>query len=195
MNAVKEYYNKYACHYNSSRKTKHFLKLNRIQLEFLIDNVGLESEVLDVGCGNGDFLKHFSNSCGIDFSEEMVAITKNHNLNACIGDATNLAFDDNSFDYAFSFKVFAHVPNCERMLSEMVRVSRKGIVFDFYKELSPKTIKDSLTKTTYLRHDSFNSIKFLLKDLNAEIKTTKEHKGYFMVYAIKQQRKEAKNEF
>ena len=69
----------------------------------------------------------------------------------------------------------------------MIRVSKKGIVFDFYNIFSLKAIKDNIReiKTNYIRHDNFNSIKILLKDLNITIKEKKEHKGYFMIYGVK----------
>ncbi len=190
MSDVKEYYSKCAKSYDSLRNTKHFFKLNKIQLDFLKQNIGGNAKLLEVGCGTGIFLKMLPNSCGIDFSKEMVKVAKSKNLKAFEGNATSLDFEDNSFDFVFSFKVFAHVPNCQLMLSEMVRVAKKGIVFDFYNFFSPKALKDYFNttyfnKTTYIRHDDFNSIKTMLDDLNITITDTKKHKGYFMIAGCK----------
>ena len=59
-------------------------------------------------------------------------------LDVVEGSATDLPFDDASFDVAYSFKVLAHVPDLDRALAEMARVVRPGghIVFDAYNRQS-----------------------------------------------------------
>ncbi len=185
VDSVNEYYSKYAKTYDSSRTTPHFSKLNKLQYLFLKENIDLNKRILEVGCGTGEFLKRIPTAVGIDFSEEMVKVAKSKNLNASLGDATRLDFKDNSFDYSFSFKVFAHVPNCQLMLSEMVRVSKIGIVFDFYNFFSLKALKDYFNGGDYIRHDDFNSVKSLLGDLKITVVDEKKHKGYFMVAGLK----------
>jgi SAM-dependent methyltransferase len=56
----------------------------------------------------------------------------------CEGSATSLPFADHSFDVACSFKVLAHVPEIERALGEMARVTRPGgvVIAEFYNSWS-----------------------------------------------------------
>ena len=42
-----------------------------------------------------------------------------------------LEFEDNSFDLVSGIRLMAHVPDWKEFLKEMIRVSKKGIVFDF----------------------------------------------------------------
>lgn len=44
---------------------------------------------------------------------------------------TPLAFADNSFDLVSGIRLMAHVPDWKLFLKEMLRVSKRGIVFDF----------------------------------------------------------------
>lgn len=186
--SVKSYYNKYAGHYDASRDTPHFSRLNQIQLDFLKSCISMSENLLEVGCGTGLFLKNFPKATGIDFSNCMIKIAKSKGLRVSFADATSLPFNDDSFDFVYSFKVFAHVPNCEKMLSEMARVAKKGIVFDFYDFYSLKAIRDSirdcLKKKTYIRHDKLSSIKFMLKKLGLRIEKTTRFKGYRLVFAV-----------
>ncbi len=47
------------------------------------------------------------------------------------GPLTGLPFDDRSFDVVTSFRMMAHVGDWERLLSEMTRVARRAVIFDF----------------------------------------------------------------
>lgn len=86
--------------------------------------------VLVVGCGAGIeaavlglLLK--AQVTGIDmdtnFDERAARIA-----NLQYGDATNMDFDDESFDFVFSFHALEHIPDYRKALSEMRRVLRLG---------------------------------------------------------------------
>ena len=95
---------------------------------------------LDVACGTGDLsiaaaVRHPRISVtGIDFVTEMVAAAKdkvqNKNLAGRIeimqGDALALPFEDNSFDVAGIAFGIRNIPDRERALSEMLRVTVPG---------------------------------------------------------------------
>lgn len=96
-------------------------------------------EVLDIGVGGGRTSAYLSSGAkrylGLDYSAEMVAAAQQRHpaLTFVQGDATDLAFDDGSFDVAvFSFNGIDCIPSDEgriRALAEMRRVVRpNGVV-------------------------------------------------------------------
>jgi len=100
--------------------------------------VGEGKDVLEVGCGTGLVLQRiaaFARSArGIDLSPGMLERARARGLTVDQGSATDLPYEDASFDVACSFKVLAHVPDLDRALREMIRVVRPGghVVFDAY---------------------------------------------------------------
>lgn len=91
-----------------------------------------KASVLDVGCGNG-FLSYalearFQRVVGLDFSEKMLEI--NPIKEKVHGSATEMPFEENSFDVVVSSHLLHHlVPeDREKTLREMQRVARHAIV-------------------------------------------------------------------
>ena len=87
-----------------------------------------ESLIMDFGCGNGKSVKEFyecgyqSFGCDIKSDSE-----ENVNLNKVIIRTIDLnpyvlPFDDNTFDFIFSYQVFEHVQNYSETISELARV-------------------------------------------------------------------------
>lgn len=88
---------------------------------------------MDIGCGIGDLLTNLrkkSNSVelyGIDYAENMINEAKKElvdNANLCVGDAENLPYDSNLFDFVISCAAFHHFPNPDKALFEMKRVMK-----------------------------------------------------------------------
>lgn len=101
-------------------------KINEIKK---IIPIGKNTKLLDVGCGNGFFSYYFEKMCnttGIDYSEKM--ILSNPIKKKYLMDATNLKFEDSSFDIAFCHAFLHHVDNANKVVKEMKRVSRKHVV-------------------------------------------------------------------
>jgi ubiquinone/menaquinone biosynthesis C-methylase UbiE len=105
------------------------------ELNFLIENVRVNENVLDLGCGNGRLYELFKFKIvgyyGIDNSEELIEIAKIRypRANFQVGDALNLPFPDNFFDNVFSVAVFHHIPSKEfriTFLKEAKRVLKPG---------------------------------------------------------------------
>lgn len=97
--------------------------------------------VLDVGCGNGiDSGKYKpANYTGVDISEPLISAAREYNPNYryYISDASHLPFPDKFVDFAFAIGVFENLPSLDTaraILSEMMRVSRKGVVIGWYCE-------------------------------------------------------------
>jgi len=85
--------------------------------------------LLDVGCGNGFFSHYFDQICqttGVDYSEKMLKqnpISRKHQM-----DANNLQFKDDSFDIVFCHALLHHVEDMSRVIQEMKRVSKSGVI-------------------------------------------------------------------
>ena len=86
---------------------------------------------MDVGCGTGRFLGTVTNA-GVDFSPKMVEIARRKGLPVALADATNLPFDDASFDHVVIMHLLMHVPDVGSVLREASRVVKDGgsVVFD-----------------------------------------------------------------
>ena len=89
--------------------------------------------VLDIGCGTGRltelFAADFKNAYGIDISEEMIRQAKERlndikNVHLYATDGLNYPFEDNFFDFIFSFVVFHHMPNREVVKKNFEEVYR-----------------------------------------------------------------------
>ena len=88
-------------------------------------------KILEAGCGNGknlDYLKlHGMNVYGIDFSEKLLGICKNKNLNVRYADIRNIPFPDNYFDCVISPAVIHHLKfetDRYKAIDEMLRVCK-----------------------------------------------------------------------
>ena len=93
-------------------------------------------DVLEIGCQNGAWLIDLAvagaNAVGIDVVEPAVEAASiraecwDVSIDARVGDACNLDFDDESFDIIASNDVIEHVPDKSAMVSEVMRVLRPG---------------------------------------------------------------------
>jgi len=109
---------------------KEFWGNNPAAIEFLAAT-GLLSrprKILEVGSGKGYMLRHLRDRghdvCGVDMDPAAIAecgqdVTVHQSL------ATDLPFDDGSFDIVVSFDLFEHVPDSDRHLHEVRRVLKK----------------------------------------------------------------------
>jgi ubiquinone/menaquinone biosynthesis C-methylase UbiE len=99
-------------------------------------------DLLEVGCGTGLLLRRFAqvtkSARGIDLSPGMLEKARERGLDVRTGSATDLPFPDASFDVTCSFKVLAHVPDIEKALREMIRVTRPEgtVIAEFYNPYS-----------------------------------------------------------
>jgi len=108
------------------------------RIERVIGEIGIErgASVLEVGVGTGLALSAYPHDChltGIDLAPDMLARARRKvdqegwkHIDLAVGDAQNLQFPDESFDYVTSFHVVSVVPDPKRMMREMVRVCRPG---------------------------------------------------------------------
>jgi SAM-dependent methyltransferase len=112
----------------------------------IVERYGRGRHVLEVGCGTGLILERIARFAeraeGIDLSDGMLEKARARGLRVAQGSATELPFEDASFDVACSFKVLAHIPNIEGALSEMMRVVRPGghVLAEFYNPISLRAL-------------------------------------------------------
>ncbi len=107
----------------------------RRDLEVIASLVPAGSRVLDLGCGNGEFLAWLKQHKGCTgYGVEI----DDANVQACIQRGVNVIqlnleeglalFEDRSFDVVLQIDTLQHLRNTERMLRETARVGRIGIV-------------------------------------------------------------------
>jgi ubiquinone/menaquinone biosynthesis C-methylase UbiE len=92
------------------------------------------AKVLDVGCGRGRVMKYFNNIIGVDVSEELLKSSIVPEKPLILADALKgLPFKDKCFDYTFACNVVGHFDDDQtKILSEMIRVTSKEILFNLY---------------------------------------------------------------
>ena len=108
---------------------------DRKDMELIAELVPRGSRVLDLGCGNGEFLAHLRDhrQCtgyGIEISDANVLACEQRGVNVIqLNLEEGLAlFEDQSFDVVLQLDTLQHLRNTEKMLRETARVGRIGIV-------------------------------------------------------------------
>ena len=121
-------------------------------VEEFLDNIPKNSIIGDIGCGNGKNML-YKKDClnyGCDFSEGLVNICLEKNLNVVCGDILDIPYKTDSFDYTLCIAVIHHLSTVEKRkkaIEELERVTKKGgkilvLVWAFEQE------KDSRRKFT-----------------------------------------------
>jgi ubiquinone/menaquinone biosynthesis C-methylase UbiE len=118
-------------------EASYFDAIDRFDMKFartmwIYDNVRRGASLLDLGCGEGllALLKRKDvYLAGIDLSPELIEMAARNGYDrACVGQLTELPFEDASFDYVVSLDVFGHVDFADKdaLLAEIKRVLRPG---------------------------------------------------------------------
>lgn len=99
---------------------------------FLGIDENARKSVLDVGCGEGDFLLNLpasvTNRTGIEPDQSRAQRARERGLEVIDADATKLPFDDNSFDVVVSQYTAHHLVNAVTATREALRVARHGVL-------------------------------------------------------------------
>jgi len=97
--------------------------------------VGMESSVLDLGCGDGSLLRYLRESrrvtgYGVEIDDDRVLACVKNGVNVIQGDLERglSEFESRSFDYVVLSQTLQAVRNSERIVRDMLRVGREGIV-------------------------------------------------------------------
>ena len=97
--------------------------------------VGMGSSVLDLGCGDGSLLRYLGESrrvtgYGVEIDDDRVLACVKSGVNVIQGDLERglSEFESRSFDYVVLSQTMQAVRNSERIVDDMLRVGRAGIV-------------------------------------------------------------------
>jgi ubiquinone/menaquinone biosynthesis C-methylase UbiE len=153
LDKTRAYYDDFAKRYEDRRRPNdgdgYHALIDDLEIE-LVARYGTGQDVLECGCGTGlilDRVRGFARKAsGIDLSPGMLELARARGLDVHEGSVTRLPFEDASFDVTCSFKVLAHVPEIERALSEMARVTRPGgtVLAEFYNPWSFRALAKRL---------------------------------------------------
>ena len=107
----------------------------RFDLEIIASWIEQRSKVLDLGCGEGDLLKFLKTrrnvrGIGIERIEAKVARCIEKGLTVLQGDINQevLDYPDKQFDYVILSQTLQQVYEPDRLLKELMRIGKKGIV-------------------------------------------------------------------
>jgi methionine biosynthesis protein MetW len=97
--------------------------------------VSMGSRVLDLGCGDGSLLQYLGDSrritgYGVEIDDNRVLACVKNGVNVVQGDLERglSEFENGSFDYVILSQTLQAVRNSERIIADMLRVAREGIV-------------------------------------------------------------------
>lgn len=147
---MKNYFNKKRVLKTYNKKAKNFDHSKFIQYSHIVHDYifnkfefNKKHSILDLGCGTGELLFRLHKEkqpklAGIDISPEMIKIANEkigQNIDLKIGDAEELPWDDNKFDFVLCTYSFHHYPRPQKSLLEVYRVLKpkgKFIIGDFW---------------------------------------------------------------
>ncbi|HEX4334216.1 MAG TPA: methionine biosynthesis protein MetW [Usitatibacter sp.] len=109
--------------------------MQRYDYELIASWIPERSRVLDLGCGDGVLLAglaatHGAFGYGIEIDDANVLASVKHGVNVLQADIEGglASFGDNSFDFVILSQTLQAMRDCDRVLNEMLRVGREGIV-------------------------------------------------------------------
>ena len=176
----RDYYDTFSESYENKRHFGYHRFLDDAEFA-LLKPIIRDRDVLEVGCGTGLILYRIADlarrAAGVDLSPGMLTKARERGLEVQEADASELPFEDATFDVVCSFKVLAHVEAIAKTLREMARVTRPGgkIVAEFYNRHSLRTLVKRLKPGTkigknggttdddvYTRYDTLGELKQIL---------------------------------
>ena len=87
-----------------------------------------DRKILNVGDADGIFLESIGKKeTSLNLNQECVEFIKKKEMDAVLGNAENLEFEDLSFDFVFCFETLEHCPNPIKVLNELGRVAKKKV--------------------------------------------------------------------
>jgi len=118
----------------------------RFDLQIISSLIKERSRVLDLGCGQGDLIEHLQKTkqvegYGIELDEQKVIAGIERGLPVLQGNINEetQAYTDDAFDYVILSQTLQQVYNPEKVIEEMLRIGKKGVVsFPCFNHISIK---------------------------------------------------------
>ena len=147
-------------------------------IEMFVDSIS-PNKILDIGCGEGKVLKqlrvyHPAPSIGIDLDPARIRLAKTRSMDIpfAVGNAQELPYEDNSFDFVMILEVLEHVGEPDLVLREAYRVTSKYLLASVPNEpwwrignlARLKYIRDLGNTPEHINHWSVRSFKTLISD-------------------------------
>jgi len=117
-------------YYQTAKKAS--LDLTHPGLQLIKEQAKRVEKVLEVGCGEGTKLSKLTSknntAFGIDISKKAIKLAQKQypHLQLKIADAENLPFAKDNFDLVFSAFMLEHTVNPNKVIDEMIRVTKPG---------------------------------------------------------------------
>tara|TARA_B100000749_G_scaffold122881_1_gene94062 strand:- start:678 stop:1277 length:600 start_codon:yes stop_codon:yes gene_type:complete len=109
--------------------------MNRLDFEIIKNVIQDNSRVLDVGCETGELLKFLNkgkkiDGRGLEISQKNVNICVKYGLSVVQGDADKdlVSYPSKSFDFVILSQTLQATHSPEKVLNELVRISKRAIV-------------------------------------------------------------------
>ena len=168
MEKLPDYYNSedYISHTNLKRnlfeKTYHLVKKISLKrkLELINSFTSKEKNLLDVGCGTGDFLQIAKqnnwNVSGIEPNKQARSIANNKTDNSVFEVEQLLNFKENTFNVITLWHVLEHLPNLDKQISILKKILKPNgtliIAVPNYKSYDAKYYKEHWAAFDVPRH-------------------------------------------
>jgi SAM-dependent methyltransferase len=88
-----------------------------------------QGNVLDVGCGIGEFLAHYQYSIGVDINHYVVDYCRKEGFSCSISESNKLPFQSNCFDGVLASNILEHLESAEQTAKDIYRILKPGGVF------------------------------------------------------------------
>ena len=149
------------------------------------------SSVLDAGCGFGRCYPKISEIpnvtyTGVDFSSEMIkkAMEFHPNAEFKVHDVCEMPFKDGEFDYVICFDVIRTIPQYEKALKEMYRVSKTLLISIYVYDLETRWLMPGIQCFNESEIDGvFENMNAGSIEKNSIMETSKTNK--FILYVVK----------
>ena len=109
--------------------------MNRLDFEIIKNVIKDNSRILDIGCENGELLKFLNkgkkiDGRGLEISQKNVNICVKYGLSVVQGDADKdlASYPSKSFDFVILSQTLQATRSPEKVLNELVRISKHAIV-------------------------------------------------------------------
>lgn len=132
MKKVQAHYDEVAAiydrRYGVGKGSQYYAHLTR----YMMESLGREGLLLDIGCGTGLFLSRYlsqgGDGIGIDLSRGMVARARERlpESEFLVGTGEALPFRDNTFDAVASLLTFSYIHHPAEMVADVYRILRPG---------------------------------------------------------------------